>query len=85
MSFDFWNSYSDVTASPIKRLRPYDVLACLSGDVYCQNRFKDWCDAMGQDSDSRKAEATWKRCREFSLKLNRFFTNDELNQLAEIQ
>lgn len=85
MSFDFWNSHSDISATPIKRLRPYDVLACISSDVYCADDFEDWCGDLGYDSDSRKAEATWDRCHTFKLKLVRFFTEAELNQLSEIQ
>ncbi len=85
ISFDYWNSHADIMATPGKRLRPYDVLACISSDVHCAEDFEEWCNEIGEDSDSRRAEATWKRCRDFSRKLNRFFTEDELNQLAEIQ
>jgi len=50
-----------------------DVIACLVSDA-CAGRqsFEDFCADFGYDTDSRKAEATWKGCKSMSHKLARF-------------
>lgn len=64
----------------------YDVLACISGDWQASDQtFEEWASHFGADTDSRKAYATWERCRDFALKLRRFFTAEELEALSEIR
>ena len=81
LTFPFWGSISDrknhVTPNA------YDVLACISGDAYTPDTFKEFCDEYGYDS--RRAEATWKRCHAFGKQLLAFFTAKELRALAEIR
>lgn len=84
LHFDFWNSVKDVQDGKTD-VRPYDVLACISGDTNVADTFADFCGDMGLDDDSRKAEGVWKRCRTFSRRLQRFFAPDELTALSEIQ
>ena len=83
LTFSFWGSISDrknhVTPDA------YDVLACISADTNTPDTFKEFCDEYGYDSDSRRAEATWKRCHAFSKQLLAFFTSEELSALAEIR
>ena len=83
LRFPFWGSIHDKE----KGITPnaYDVLACISGDTNTPDAFKDFCSEYGYDEDSRKAEATWKRCLEFSRLLQHFFTKEELSELKEIQ
>ncbi len=83
MSFDFWGSINDAQAG--RDPSAYDVLACISSDIYCDDSFSEFCGSMGYDEDSRKALATFKRCRAFADKLNAFFTDTEKKELAEIQ
>lgn len=83
ISFEFWNSYNDSRAG--REPRAYDVLASISSDYYCPDTFEDFCSEFGYDADSRKAEATFKRCRAFAVKLQRFFTGPEAASLSEIQ
>lgn len=83
ISFPFWNSYHAMQTG--EELTAYAVLACLSGDLYCPDTFHDFCAEYGHNEDSRKAEATFKRVRTFSGKLNAFFTEEEKEALAEIQ
>jgi hypothetical protein len=63
----------------------YDVLACISSDVSMSDNFGNWCSDFGWDTDSRKALATFERCKELAAKLKAFFTADELEQLEEIR
>lgn len=83
LSFAFWNSQNEVQKG--EPIRPYSVLACISSDAYCPETFEDFCSEYGYDEDSRKAWATFKRCDAFRQRLQRFFTEDELTALAEIQ
>lgn len=83
LGFLFWGSAADKDAN-----RPpgaYDVLACVSGDIGTQEKFEDFCADMGYNADSRKAEATWKRCLMFSRKVHGFFDDEELAALGGIQ
>jgi hypothetical protein len=100
IAFDFWDSLRNrqiiqraLDSGDIRdriaarRAVPdaYSVLACLSSDAYCPASFDGFCDEYGYDNDSRKALATFKRCRKLAEKLMAFFTEDELAKLAEIQ
>jgi hypothetical protein len=47
-----------------------DVLDCLASDAAgAADTFEDWCAELGYDSDSRKAEQTYRLIREQSEKL----------------
>lgn len=81
VAFPFWNSIAAAGEEP----SAYDVLACISGDVTCPETFADFCSGYGYDEDSRKAEQTFKRCRDFAVKLQAFFTEQEQEDLQEIQ
>ena len=82
--FDFWGSINDRNLQ--LKPGPYDVLAGLSGDIFCPESFREFCDEYGYDTDSRSALATWERCSELAAKLRAFFpTRDEQEALAEIQ
>ena len=83
VTFPFWNS---VYARDRKeKLKPYSVLACISGDVYCPETFEDFCSEYDYDTDSRRAERTFHESDVFARKLRAFFTEDEISQLVEIQ
>jgi len=60
----------------------YDVLACLT--KYDPGSFENFCSEYGYDTDSRKAEKTYKAvCKEFAA-IERLFW-DILDELQEIQ
>ena len=82
LTFPFWGSISDRKNHVIPNA--YDVLACISSDTNTPDTFKEFSDEYGYDLDSRRAEATWKRCHAFSKQLVAFFTPEELNALREI-
>ena len=83
LTFDFWNSKNDKKAG--KQPTPYDVLASISGDYHCPDTFEEFCSEYGYDEDSRSAEATFKRCRDLSGRLRSFFTEQQAQELQEIQ
>ena len=80
--FPFWNSYND--AMEDKGPTPYDVLACLSGEINCPESFEGFCGELGYDTDSRKAEKTFKLVKKQCDKLHAFFTEEEIEELQLI-
>jgi hypothetical protein len=60
----------------------YDVLSCI--EKYSPDTFENWCAEFGYDTDSRKAENTWKLCVDQWFQVERFFTSDELEKIREI-
>lgn len=60
----------------------YDILACLT--KYDPHTFEDFCADFGYDTDSRKAERTYKAVKEEWNGLQALFNNDELTELQEI-
>ena len=59
----------------------YSALACVRSEYYCPLTFKEFADEFGYDSDSIKAKSLWERCLEQSDKLQRIFTETEINYL----
>lgn len=78
---DFGNVKNDKIIKPIKPTL-YDVLSCLQ--KYDVGSFEDFCSEFGYDEDSRSAEKIYKAVvKEFEA-MERLFTNEELEILAEI-
>jgi hypothetical protein len=84
VAFDFWASLADMDKG-IKTVTPYDVLACISGDVNCPETFADFCAEYGYDEDSRSAEKIFKNAATFGRRLRAFFTPEEIEALQKIQ
>lgn len=63
---------------------PYNVLACVSGDVNCPSIFEDFCAEYTYNTDSIKAKQMFRRCSAFAKRLNEFFTAQEIEELQEI-
>lgn len=94
LRFPFWNSFQDEFGNgrpvsghsrhiPIKP-SAYSVLACISSDASCPDTFEEFCADFGYDTDSTKANDTFRRCHKFAKELREFFTPEELEDLAEI-
>lgn len=70
-----------------RRLAPpsiYDVLSCLFSDADAlESTFEDWCGNFGYDSDSRKAESTFKACRETGLDLLRILGAEHFEAMRD--
>lgn len=81
--FNFWGSVSDAK----RGLKPssYDVLASIIGDADCPDTFEEFCEGYGYDEDSRKAKKTFRLANAFAKKLRKFFREEEITELQEIQ
>jgi hypothetical protein len=60
----------------------YDILACLT--KYDPRRFNDFCDEFGYDNDSIKARDTYEAVRDEWYEVDDFFSDEELDELREI-
>lgn len=59
----------------------HSVLIDTSDDL---NDFADWCDSIGYDEDSIKAQSIFTVCQQYKLKLQAMFNDKELEQLNEL-
>lgn len=78
MTVRFFNSLMESG----KRVTAYDVLACLTkNDV---GTFEQFCWEFGYDTDSRRAERTYKACKKEYTNVTRVFGNciDELMEIV---
>jgi hypothetical protein len=100
VSFDYWNSYSDeeqryarrhtwehqsfrkYQGQKLREVSAYDLLACLT--KYDPGTFENFCSDFGYSDDSRKAEQTYHAVVKEYQKVSRFFTQEELNLIKEI-
>jgi hypothetical protein len=79
---DFGNVRRDAIHRP-KAPTAYDVLTCLQkNDV---GTFEDFCSEFGFDTDSRRAETTYKAVVDEFKNLCALFSDSEIEQLQEIQ
>lgn len=62
---------------------PYDVLACLT--KYDPGTFENFCSEYGYDTDSKKAEKTYKAVVSEYENMQKFFSDSELELMREIQ
>lgn len=83
LTFPFWGSIRDKQER--KNPNAYNVLTCISSDLYVDGDFDEYCGNYGYDTDSRNAKDTWKRCVAFAVQLRAFFTAEEQEDLATIQ
>lgn len=79
-TFDFWASL----ASPEVRSRS-DLLGafrCFLGDAISgMQSFDDFCSEFGYDTDSRKAEKTWRACVASAKKAERLLDSEDIYEL----
>jgi hypothetical protein len=60
----------------------YDILACIT--KYDPGTFNDFCSDFGYDNDSKKAEKTYFAIQEEWENVRRIFTEEQLEELQEI-
>lgn len=61
----------------------YDILACL--ETYVPNTFEDFCWEFGYDTDSISAMKTYLACQKQWAKIRKIFTEEQIEELAEIR
>ena len=77
-------AYSQV-GKPTLEPKFADVLhsLCIDSEAIDYGSFEEWADMLGDDPDSRKAEAMYRACLEIGLKLRNALGDDGLRQLRE--
>jgi len=61
-TIDYWGATTD-TAETVAA-RPGDVVECVDSDANAgRESFRDFCDDLGYNEDSRKAHRTWVACK----------------------
>lgn len=81
--FNFGQSLIKSGSKPRVKPTAYDVLCCLT--KYDPGTFEDFCNEFGYNTDSRKAEKTYKAVQDEYLNVSRLFTETELELMKEIQ
>lgn len=76
--------FQRVKALPVPELR--DILYSLVQDASVLNSsgFEDWASELGYDTDSRKAEATYRACVDQSLAFKALIGEAHINKLQEL-
>lgn len=63
--------------------QPADILECLASDASgAEQSFEDWCSDLGFDSDSRKAERTYKAVQTQTEKLRKLLGDTDFSVLV---
>lgn len=73
---------ADIIHKPVKP-NNYDILCCLT--KYDPGSFDNFCSEFGYDTDSKKAEKTYNAVLDEYKNVCALFTDDEINELSEIQ
>jgi hypothetical protein len=60
----------------------YDLLTCITKND--PGSFEDFCSEYGYDTDSRSAMRTYHKVKRDWMKVEKFFSQDELNELDKI-
>ncbi|MBU1122379.1 MAG: hypothetical protein KKF54_06775 [Candidatus Omnitrophica bacterium] len=77
-TFKYGQSLANVGQKP----NAYDVLACLT--KYDVGSLEDFCGNFGYNTDSRKAEKTYRAVVKEYNNITRLFNTEEIGKLAEI-
>jgi hypothetical protein len=85
LEFEYFDSIANTQKPRRQNPTTYDILATVNAESTEYPIFKEFCDEFGYSDDSIKAQQTWQKSLEFATKINRFFTKEELTDLAEIQ
>jgi len=81
--FNFGDSIANTNDfSRLKEVSAYNILSCLTSSEV--GDFKDFCADFGYDEYSRKAEKTYNLVLNEWNNIKMLYTDEEINQLAEI-
>jgi len=83
LTFQWWNSIQATKNN--EQPTTYDALSSISSDSTEYSDFVEFCGEMGYSTDSIEALHTWKAYQKLSSRINKFFTEEELDGLREIQ
>jgi hypothetical protein len=85
LEFEFFDSISETQKPHRQTPSAYDILTCVSSDSYEYANFKDFCENLGYNEDSRKDFKVWEAVQEAATNINAFFKPEEIEELREIQ
>ena len=86
VSFEFWGSIANPEIKTEKELL-YAFYCFVEDALSGKMDFSEFCSEFGYDTDSRKAEKTWKACKRSTVKFERLYTGDIydfINKLQEV-
>lgn len=86
VSFEFWGSIANPEIKTEKELL-YAFYCFVEDALSGKMDFSEFCSEFGCDTDSRKAEKTWKACKRSTVKFERLYTGDIydfINKLQEV-
>jgi len=84
LTFQWWDSIHNTEKN--EQPTAYDALSTLASDsTEYSNSFEEFCGEMGYDTDSITASKTWKAYSKLASRINDFFTDEEMEDLREIQ
>ena len=83
LTFQWWDSIDSTEKN--EQPTAYDALNTLASDSTEYEDFSDFCGDMGYDPDSITALRTWKAYSKLASRINKFFTDEELEDLRQIQ
>lgn len=81
----YTGTFGQSLANSQKALQPtaYDILTVVT--KYDPGTFEEFCSELGYDTDSRRAENTWKAVVKEWKGISRIFTDEQIDALQEIQ
>lgn len=83
LTFQWWDSVDSTKKN--EQPTAYDALSSLASESNEYSDFKEFCGEMGYDTDSITALRTWKAYSTLASRINKFFTEAELEDLRQIQ
>lgn len=65
---------------------PIEILnaICRDGDAL-ESTFEDWASEFGYDTDSQKAEKTYRACQDNALRLRKLLSADQMKEIAQLK
>ena len=61
----------------------YSILACCSCDYYIPTSLTEFCEELGYDINDKRTQETFIRCKEQQAKLEKIFSEDEIQCLPQ--
>lgn len=79
------DTYGQLNKKPIlPKLRDVVWSLIMDGNAIDHRDFEDWASDFGYDTDSRKAEATYRACLDIGLKMRNTLGESKLEKLREV-
>lgn len=84
ISFEFWGSIANPEIKTEKELL-YAFYCFVEDALSGKMDFSEFCGEFGYDTDSCKAEKTWKACKRSTVKFEKLYDGDIYDFINELQ